>query len=93
MSLAFGMPGTVEMCIIGGLLFLIFGAKRVPQMARGLGSSFSSFKKGLLEGKKELKSLEHELQDVADTANSAAAELKDTVRSETRDLRRVGDAS
>ena len=58
MTLAFltgGMPGMVEIGIIGLVLVLLFGAKRLPQLARALGASLTEFKKGrneqLLDGK------------------------------------------
>lgn len=43
------MPGTMELVVIAGVLVLLFGAKKLPQLARGIGSSFSEFKKGLRE--------------------------------------------
>ncbi len=39
-----GMP---ELLCIFGIALLIFGAKRVPEIGRGLGRAISSFKEGL----------------------------------------------
>lgn len=39
-----GMP---ELIVIAIILILLFGANKIPQIARGLGSSVSEFKKGL----------------------------------------------
>jgi sec-independent protein translocase protein TatA len=41
-----GMPGPMEMCIIGLIFLLLFG-NRMPGMMRGLGSSIVEFKKGV----------------------------------------------
>jgi sec-independent protein translocase protein TatA len=45
----FGL-GTTELMVIGGIVFLLFGAKRLPQLGRGMGSAITNFKKGLKEG-------------------------------------------
>jgi sec-independent protein translocase protein TatA len=53
MTLAFmlGNFGLGEIGIIVVILLLLFGAKRIPQMARALGSSIGEFKRGRKEGK------------------------------------------
>lgn len=38
-----------ELLIIFGLVVLLFGAKKLPELARGLGSSMKEFKRGLAE--------------------------------------------
>lgn len=39
--------GFTELAVIAGVAFLIFGAKRLPEAARGLGQSLNAFKSGL----------------------------------------------
>jgi len=41
-----GMPGTLEMIIIGIVAVLLFGS-RLPKIARSVGSSIIEFKKGV----------------------------------------------
>ncbi|NLR93227.1 twin-arginine translocase TatA/TatE family subunit [Flammeovirga sp. SR4] len=38
------MPGGFEWVIIGLVVLLLFGAKRIPELARGLGSGIREFK-------------------------------------------------
>jgi sec-independent protein translocase protein TatA len=44
------MPGGTEWIIIGAVVVLLFGAKKLPELARSLGKSSREFKKGLAEG-------------------------------------------
>jgi sec-independent protein translocase protein TatA len=44
------MPGGPEWLIVLGIVVLLFGAKKLPELARSLGKSTREFKKGLKEG-------------------------------------------
>ena len=43
------MPGHTEILIVVLIVVLLFGAKRIPGLARGIGKSVTSFKAGLRE--------------------------------------------
>ena len=43
-SLALVTFGLWEMLLVLGVLMLLFGAKKLPQLARGLGSGIRNFK-------------------------------------------------
>jgi len=47
------MPGGTEWLVIAGVIVLLFGAKKLPELARSLGRSTREFKKGLSEGEAE----------------------------------------
>ena len=51
--LAIGGLGTPELLVIAIVIFLLFGATRLPQLAKSLGQSKRAFKEGLDEGEKE----------------------------------------
>ena len=51
--LAIGGLGTPELLVISLVIFLLFGATRLPQLAKSLGQSKRAFKEGLDEGEKE----------------------------------------
>lgn len=42
-------PGLTEILIVVLIIVLLFGAKRIPGLARGLGKSVTSFKAGMRE--------------------------------------------
>lgn len=84
----FGL-GTPELIVIGVIVFLIFGAKRLPEIGKGLGGAIREFRKvkrDLSEGdKKDAKpvpSLESRFKDkVLDQVPGVkeAGELKNKV--------------
>ncbi len=43
-------PGTGELILILVVLLLLFGAKRIPDLARSLGQALHMFRKGMKEG-------------------------------------------
>lgn len=51
--LAIGGLGTTELIAIVVVIFLLFGATRLPQLAKSLGQSKRAFKEGLEESEKE----------------------------------------
>ena len=49
-----GRIGTTELIIILVVLLLLFGAKRIPEIARSIGRSLTQFKKGMKDGENGL---------------------------------------
>jgi sec-independent protein translocase protein TatA len=60
----FGLRGQ-ELLIILLIVLLIFGARKLPDLARSLGSSAKEFRKGIEEGSQD---------DVSDTQKSDASD-------------------
>jgi sec-independent protein translocase protein TatA len=52
--LAFGMPSGPDLIILLVIVLVLFGAKRLPELARGLGQSVNEFKKAKDEFDKEV---------------------------------------
>jgi len=61
--------GPTELWIIGGIVVVLFGAKKLPELARSMGSSVTQFKKGLKEEPPQLND--------SDEANATSGESKD----------------
>ncbi|MEJ2544026.1 MAG: twin-arginine translocase TatA/TatE family subunit [Calditrichaceae bacterium] len=47
--------GLTEILIVAGIIILLFGARKLPELAKGLGSSIKEFKKGLDNEEEEQK--------------------------------------
>ena len=45
--------GTTEIILVVAVLFLLFGATRLPQLAKSLGQSRKAFKEGMREAEEE----------------------------------------
>jgi len=48
--------GTTEILLIVAVLFLLFGASRLPQLAKSLGQSRKAFKEGMREAEEDERS-------------------------------------
>ena len=44
-----GMPGGTELLIILAIVVLLFGAKKIPDLAKGLGKGIKNFKSEMKE--------------------------------------------
>ncbi|MBN2815772.1 MAG: twin-arginine translocase TatA/TatE family subunit [Campylobacterales bacterium] len=44
-----GMPSGTELLIIFGIIVLLFGAKKIPDLAKGLGKGIKNFKSEMKE--------------------------------------------
>jgi sec-independent protein translocase protein TatA len=54
--LFFNLPGGMELVIIVLIVLLFFGAKRIPELARGLGRGMYEFRKAADDIRKEIDS-------------------------------------
>jgi sec-independent protein translocase protein TatA len=54
-------PGPTELIIILILVLVLFGAKRIPEIAQGLGKGIREFKKSMSEIKDEIEKPEPKL--------------------------------
>ena len=46
----FGPLGTTELLIILGIVVLLFGAKKIPDLARGMGEGIRNFRRAMRDG-------------------------------------------
>tara|TARA_B100001750_G_scaffold29084_1_gene19485 strand:+ start:820 stop:1053 length:234 start_codon:yes stop_codon:yes gene_type:complete len=56
------MPGGWEMVVIALVILLMFGAKKLPELARGLGQGIREFKGAVSGVKDELKDAQDSIE-------------------------------
>jgi sec-independent protein translocase protein TatA len=71
------MPGGAELFVILFIVLLLFGAKKLPDLAGSVGKSLKEFKKATKEGAAEAEDAEDTEDAEGDTAGEQTAELDD----------------
>ena len=72
--LLFGNLGTTELIIILFIVLLLFGAKKIPELMKGMGKGVRSFKEGMDEVKSEM---EKPIEDAVKDAEKNDTDTKD----------------
>lgn len=68
-----GMPSGMELIIIALVVLLLFGGKKIPELAKGLGNGIKNFKKAVKED-----------DEIVDTTSEKLQETKDEVVNATK---------
>jgi sec-independent protein translocase protein TatA len=66
-----GMPSGTELLIIFGIIVLLFGAKKIPDLAKGLGKGIKNFKS-------EMKDIDEEVAQDAPRKVEGSEEVAST---------------
>jgi sec-independent protein translocase protein TatA len=77
------VPGGMEMMVILLIAVLLFGANKIPKLARSTGEAMGEFKKGRQEVEEELKEMEEGGVDTDATSDT------DTVGETSTDAERT----
>ncbi|MDD3324665.1 MAG: twin-arginine translocase TatA/TatE family subunit [Sulfurospirillaceae bacterium] len=63
-----GVPSMPELLIILAIVVLLFGAKKIPDLAKGIGTGIKNFKKAVKEDEQaESEKIEGKSENVAQT--------------------------
>ena len=65
----FGNLGAGEIILILLVILILFGTKKIPELARGIGKGMSEFKKGLKDVEDEIKSADDDKKKIDDKKN------------------------
>jgi sec-independent protein translocase protein TatA len=53
------MPGSLEILLVVVVIALLFGASKLPDLARSMGRSMGEFKRGQIEVEREIQTLKN----------------------------------
>lgn len=83
--LIFAVPGGMELIIIFLIVLLLFGAKKLPEVARGLGGSIREFKKAT-------KGIQDEIKNTVDDELEIEDEEPETENKNSKEKPNRGNA-
>jgi sec-independent protein translocase protein TatA len=71
-----GMSGGVELIVIALVVLLLFGGKKIPELAKGLGSGIKNFKKAIKDDDKDGDNKDGEIEASKTNKDAIATEAK-----------------
>ncbi len=69
------IPGGLELVLILAVVLLLFGGKKIPELAKGLGQGIKNFKKSVKDDDNEVASTD-DVKKVDEKAEATAASEK-----------------
>ena len=73
-----GLPGGIEIFVVLLIVVLLFGANKLPKLARSSGQAMGEFKKGREQVEQELQEMKGETVGEGETEGEAVAETGTT---------------
>ncbi len=71
-----GMPSMPELLIVLAIVVLLFGAKKIPDLAKGMGKGIKDFKKAIKEDEEEPKEIASKDEPKVEVSTEAKIEEK-----------------
>ncbi|GAB7093391.1 hypothetical protein JCM30237_05430 [Halolamina litorea] len=79
------IPGGPELIIILLVLVLLFGANKIPKLARSTGQAMGEFQKGREELNQELEDMKEPPETSTDSTTAESVEEEEETETETTD--------
>ena len=70
------MPGGMEWLLIALVVLLLFGGKKIPELAKGLGTGIKNFKKAIKDDEDEVVNKSDEIERKPSTTSTDKNETK-----------------
>jgi sec-independent protein translocase protein TatA len=62
-----GMPSMPELLIVLAIVVLLFGAKKIPDLAKGMGRGIKDFKKAIKDDEEDVKEVASKTKEEVET--------------------------
>ncbi len=62
-----GMPSMPELLIVLAIVVLLFGAKKIPDLAKGMGKGIKDFKKAIKDDEEDVKEVASKTTEEVET--------------------------
>jgi sec-independent protein translocase protein TatA len=72
------MPGGIELAVIVGVVILLFGGKKIPELARGLGKGIKDFKSAVKDDEKKEDEKVADVKEIKTDVKETIVEAKNT---------------
>jgi sec-independent protein translocase protein TatA len=69
-GLLIGGVGPPELLIVGVIVVLLFGASKIPELARSMGKAKAEYKKGAREAEEELEADDEDEDEAAEPSRA-----------------------
>ena len=91
--LQIGLPGTQEMMIILLIAVLLFGANKIPKLARSTGQAMGEFQKGREEVEQELEEIKGSAEDATSLEGIADGDSETTTETTAAETDATGETA
>jgi sec-independent protein translocase protein TatA len=73
-----GMPSGIELLVIALVILLLFGGKKIPELAKGLGNGIKNFKKAVKDEDENIASTDDKIEKKEDSVVTTTEKKSDS---------------
>jgi len=75
-----GMPSMPELLVVLAIVVLLFGAKKIPDLAKGMGKGIKDFKQAIKDDDEVVEVAKKEETKLEEKANEVKSEVKEETK-------------
>jgi len=73
------MPGGMELAAIVAVVVLLFGGKKIPELAKGLGKGIKDFKNAVKDDETTVADAKESVKEIKEEIKEASVDVKESV--------------